>query len=75
MSVFAPMFLAVSIYATGRSLLIHMVEEKEGRFKETQKVQFFIASALDYGHETKSLYDWLDCLWVLKKHIGKESID
>lgn len=35
---FAPMFLAVAVNSAPRSLLIHLVEEKSERFKETQKI-------------------------------------
>lgn len=35
---FSPMFLAIAINSSARSLLIYLVEEKKGRYKETFKV-------------------------------------
>lgn len=35
---FSPFFIALAIFSNPRSLLIHLCEEKEHKFKETQKV-------------------------------------
>ena len=41
MASLGPIVLTLAISASSRALLIHLVEEKSERFKETQKVNLF----------------------------------